>query len=234
MNGFPLSDPYEVGMLDVGSGHRLHWEVSGNPDGKPAVVLHGGPGTGLSPGFRRWFDPALYKVVLYDQRNCGQSTPHASEPEVDLSSNTTAALIDDCERIRSHLGIDRWLVWGGSWGTTLGLAYAEAHPERVTEMILVSIVTTTRHEVEWVTRAMGRVFPRGVGRASAPSSPRPIATATCQRPTAACCTTTTQRSVSGRHRRGAPGRTPMSPRTPGTNRIRASRILGTACASPGS
>ncbi len=159
MNGFPVTEPYEDGMLDVGDGHHLHWEVSGNPDGKPAVVLHGGPGTGSSPGFRRWFDPAVYRVVLFDQRNCGQSTPHASEPDVDLSTNTTADLIDDCERIRSHLGIDRWLVWGGSWGSTLGLAYAQAHPERVTEMILVSIVTTTRHEVEWVTRAMGRVFP---------------------------------------------------------------------------
>jgi proline iminopeptidase len=159
MNGFPVTEPYEVGMLDVGSGHRLHWELSGNPDGKPAVVLHGGPGSGSSRGFRRWFDPAVYKVVLFDQRNCGQSTPHASEPDVDLSTNTTSDLIDDCERIRSHLGIDRWLVWGGSWGSTLGLAYAEAHPEHVTEMVLVSVVTTTRHEVEWVTRAMGRVFP---------------------------------------------------------------------------
>ncbi len=146
-------------MLDVGSGHRLYWEVSGNPDGKPAVVLHGGPGSGSSPGFRRWFDPAAYKVVQFDQRNCGRSTPHASEPDIDLSTNTTADLIEDCERIRTHLGIDRWLVWGGSWGSTLGLAYGEAHPERVSEMILVGVGTTTRREVEWITRAMGQVFP---------------------------------------------------------------------------
>jgi len=159
MERFPAIEPYEVGTLDVGSGHRLAWEVSGNPEGKPAVVLHGGPGSGSSPGFRRWFDPAAYRIVQFDQRNCGRSTPHASEPEIDLSTNTTSHLIDDCERIRCHLGIERWLVWGGSWGTTLGLAYGQAHRDRVTEMILVSVGTTTRREVEWVTRAMGRVFP---------------------------------------------------------------------------
>jgi proline iminopeptidase len=105
------------------------------------------------------FDPAAYRVVQFDQRNCGRSTPHASEFTVDLATNTTAALVDDCERIRSHLGIDRWLVWGGSWGTTLGLTYAQAHPDCVTEMVLVSVVGTTRREVDWVTRAMGRIFP---------------------------------------------------------------------------
>jgi proline iminopeptidase len=108
---------------------------------------------------RRLFDPSTYRIVLFDQRNCGRSTPHASEPEVDLSTNTTAHLVEDCERMREHLGIDRWLVWGGSWGTTLGLAYTEAHLDRVTELILVSVVTTTRREVEWITREMGRVFP---------------------------------------------------------------------------
>ena len=159
MKPFPEIEPYDAGMLDVGDGHRLYWEVSGNPDGKPAVVLHGGPGSGSSPAFRRMFDPAAYRVVQFDQRNCGRSTPHASEFGVDLSTNTTAELVDDCERIRSHLGIDRWLVWGGSWGTTLGLAYAQAHPERVTEMVLVSVVGTTHREVDWVTRAMGRIFP---------------------------------------------------------------------------
>jgi proline iminopeptidase len=159
VNVFPEIEPYEVGMLDVGDGHRLYWEVSGNPAGAPAVVLHGGPGSGSSPGMRRMFDPAAYRIVQFDQRNCGRSTPHASEPEVDLSTNTTAELIDDCERIRLQLGIDRWLVWGGSWGSTLGLAYAESHPERVTAMMLVSVTNTTHGEVEWVTRSMGRVFP---------------------------------------------------------------------------
>ncbi len=159
MHRFPEIEPYDSGMLDVGAGHQIYWETCGNPSGKPAVVLHGGPGSGCSAGMRRLFDPAAYRIVLFDQRNCGRSTPHASEPDVDLSTNTTAHLVGDCERIREHLGIDRWLVWGGSWGTTLGLAYAEAHPDRVTELILVSVVTTTRREVEWITRAMGRVFP---------------------------------------------------------------------------
>jgi proline iminopeptidase len=156
---FTETEPYDTGMLDVGDGHRLYWETCGSPDGKPAVVLHGGPGSGCSTGMRSLFDPADYRIVLFDQRNCGRSTPHASDPSVDLSTNTTSALIGDCERLRDHLGIDRWLVWGGSWGTTLGLAYAQAYPDRVTELILVSVVTTTKREVEWVTRDMGRVFP---------------------------------------------------------------------------
>ncbi len=164
MSRFAELEPFDVGMFDVGDGHRLYWEISGNPDGKPAVVLHGGPGSGSSPSFRRMFDPAAYKVVQFDQRNCGHSTPHASEADVDLSTNTTAALIEDCEQIRIHLGIDRWLVLGGSWGTTLGLAYAQAHPERVTEMILASVTTTTRREVEWITRSMGRIFPEAWAR----------------------------------------------------------------------
>jgi len=156
---FPVIEPYDGGMLDVGDGHRIAWEVSGRSDGKPAVVLHGGPGSGSAPWMRRMFDPDAYCIVLFDQRNCGRSTPHASEPDVDLSANTTHHLIADCEQLRVCLGIERWLVWGGSWGTTLGLAYAEAHPERVSELVLVSVGTTTHREVEWVTRAMGRVFP---------------------------------------------------------------------------
>jgi len=156
---FPAIEPYDGGMLDVGDGHRIAWEVSGRSDGKPAVVLHGGPGSGSAPWMRRMFDPDAYCIVLFDQRNCGRSTPHASEPDVDLSANTTHHLIADCEQLRVCLGIERWLVWGGSWGTTLGLAYAEAHPERVSELVLVSVGTTTHREVEWVTRAMGRVFP---------------------------------------------------------------------------
>jgi proline iminopeptidase len=164
MKPLPEIDPYEVGMLDVGDGHRLYWEVSGNPDGKPAVVLHGGPGSGSSPTFRRMFDPASYKVVQFDQRNCGHSSPHASEPQIDLSTNTTANLLEDCERIRLRLGIDRWLVWGGSWGTALSLAYAQTYPARVTEMILVSVVNTTHRQVEWITRSMGRIFPEEFAR----------------------------------------------------------------------
>jgi proline iminopeptidase len=122
-------------------------------------VLHGGPGSGCNPGWRRYFDPMAYRVVLFDQRGCGRSVPHAGDVSVDLAANTTLHLIADIERLRWQLGIERWLVFGGSWGSTLGLAYAEAYPKRVSEMVLFSIVTTTRGEVEWVTRAMRRLFP---------------------------------------------------------------------------
>jgi proline iminopeptidase len=158
--GAPPVEPYASGMLDVGDGHSLHWEQLGNPDGKPAVMLHGGPGAGCTPGMRRAFDPERYRVVLFDQRNSGRSRPYAGDPAVDLSANTTPHLVADLERLREHLGIDRWLVWGGSWGVTLAFAYAEAFPERVTEMVLVAITTGSRREVEWMTRDMGRVFPR--------------------------------------------------------------------------
>ncbi len=155
----PITEPHTSGMLDVGDGHHIHWETSGAPDGKPAVLLHGGPGGGASPRHRRLFDPEKYRIVQFDQRNCGRSTPSAADPEVDLSANTTAHLIADIEQLRTHLEIDRWLVWGGSWGTTLGLAYTEAHPAAVTELLLASVVTTSTAEVEWVTRAMRRIFP---------------------------------------------------------------------------
>ncbi len=156
---YPEIEPYEHGMLDVGDGNLVYWETCGNPDGKPAVVLHGGPGSGCTPGWRRYFDPGAYRIVLFDQRGCGRSTPHASDPAVDLSTNTTHHLRVDMERLRRHLDIDRWLVFGGSWGSTLGLAYAERHPERVSEIVLFSIGTTARREVEWITRDVGRIFP---------------------------------------------------------------------------
>lgn len=126
-----ITDPIDEGTLDVGDGHSIHWEVAGDPEGKPAVLLHGGPGSGSSPRMRQMFDPSRHLIVQFDQRGCGRSTPSASQPVVDLSANTTPALVADIERLRVHLGIDRWLVWGGSWGTTLGLAYAEAHPDSV-------------------------------------------------------------------------------------------------------
>jgi proline iminopeptidase len=156
---YPEIEPNDRGMLDVGDGNLVYWETCGNPDGKPAVVLHGGPGSGCTPGWRRYFDPGAYRIVLFDQRGCGRSTPHAADPNVDLAANTTQHLITDIELLRRHLGIERWLVFGGSWGSTLGLAYAQAHPERVSQIVLFSIATTTRREVEWVTRDMGRIFP---------------------------------------------------------------------------
>jgi proline iminopeptidase len=156
---YPITDPYSSGRLKVGDGHEVHWEVAGNPDGKPAVLLHGGPGSGSSPRHRGMFNPDRYMIVQFDQRNCGRSTPNAGEAHVDLSTNTTQHLIADIERLRTTLDIDRWLVWGGSWGTTLGLAYAQTHPGSVTELLLGSVVTTTSSEVDWLTRAMGRIFP---------------------------------------------------------------------------
>src|SRR3954452_1459580 len=128
--------PYETGMLDAGDGHRLYWEGCGNPAGRPAVVLHGGPGSGCTPGLRRLFDPDAWRLILFDQRGCGRSTPHASAPIADLSTNTTWHLLADIERLRARLGIERWVVFGGSWGSTLALAYAEANPERVTGLLL--------------------------------------------------------------------------------------------------
>ncbi|GAA4726398.1 prolyl aminopeptidase [Phytohabitans rumicis] len=154
-----MTEPYDSGMLDVGDGNLVYWETCGNPDGKPAVVLHGGPGSGCSPYWRRFFDPAAYRVVLFDQRGCGRSTPSAGDPATDLSVNTTHHLIGDIELLRRHLGVDRWLVFGGSWGSTLGTAYAQRHPERVSQLVLFSVAVTTRRNVEWITRAMGRIFP---------------------------------------------------------------------------
>jgi proline iminopeptidase len=156
---YPPIEPFATGMLEVGDGQRIYWEASGNPHGKPAVALHGGPGSGSTPGRRRWLDPARYWLIQFDQRGCGNSTPHASDLSTDLSANTTHHLIRDIERLREHLGIERWLVWGGSWGVTLGLAYAERFPRRVSEMVLVSITMTRRSDVEWLTRTVGRYFP---------------------------------------------------------------------------
>src|SRR3990170_2910374 len=149
---YPGSEPYEHGMLEVGDGNLVYWETCGNPRGKPAVVLHGGPGSGCSPQLRRFFDPGAYRVVLFDQRGCGRSMPHASAPDTDLASNNTANLIADIELLRQHLAIDRWLVLGGSWGSTLALAYAETHPNRVTEMILFGVTTGRRKEFDWLFR----------------------------------------------------------------------------------
>jgi proline iminopeptidase len=156
---YPRSEPYDSGMLEVGDSNRVYWEVCGNAAGKPAVVLHGGPGSGCTAWLRRLFDPDAYRIVLFDQRNCGRSTPHASDPDIDLGANTTHHLMADIEQLRAHLGVERWLVFGGSWGSTLALAYAERHPEHVSEIVLTGVATTTRAEIEWITRGLGRFFP---------------------------------------------------------------------------
>jgi len=157
---YPGIEPYESGLLDVGAGHSLYWETVGNPDGAPAVWLHGGPGSGSAPGSRRLFDPAAYRAVLFDQRGCGRSRPLADSATADLSTNTIQHLIADIELLRSQLGIERWVVSGGSWGVTLALAYAQRHPERVAAMVLAAVTSGTRRETEWITRDMRRVFPR--------------------------------------------------------------------------
>ena len=141
---YPGIEPYDRGFLQVSPLHTLYYEQSGNPDGKPVVFLHGGPGGGTSPKCRCFFDPAVYRIVLFDQRGCGQSTPHA-----ELADNTTWDLVADIERVREHLGIDRWQVFGGSWGSTLSLAYAQTHPDKVTELVLRGIFMLRRRELEW-------------------------------------------------------------------------------------
>jgi proline iminopeptidase len=141
---YPPIEPFRNGLFDVGDGHRVYWELCGNPNGKPAVFLHGGPGAGCSPDHRRLFDPDRYGVLLFDQRGCGRSTPHAS-----IEANTTWHLVSDIEKLREFVGVEQWLVFGGSWGSALALAYAETHPDRVTELILRGIFTVRREELLW-------------------------------------------------------------------------------------
>jgi len=156
---YPPLEPYDSGMLDVGDGNAIYYEQSGNPQGKPAVFLHGGPGGGGGTDRRRFFDPERYRIICLDQRNCGRSTPNAAEG-ADLSTNTTWHLVGDLERLREHLGVERWLVFGGSWGSTLALAYAQAHPERVSELVLRGIFTLRRSELDWYYNGgASHVFP---------------------------------------------------------------------------
>jgi proline iminopeptidase len=157
---YPEIEPYAQGMLGVPGGDLVYWEVCGDPGGKPAVVLHGGPGSGCTPWHRRLFDPAAYRIVLFDQRGCGRSRPHASSPETQLSGNTTGNLIADIELLRMHLNVERWLVFGGSWGSALALAYAERFPTHVTELILFGVTTGRREEFDWLFRdGLGAFFP---------------------------------------------------------------------------
>jgi proline iminopeptidase len=151
--------PYDQGLLDVGDGNLVYWETRGNPDGKPAAIVHGGPGSGLEGSTGRSFDQERYRVVIFDQRGCGRSTPHASDAATDMSVNTTEHLLRDMELLREHLGIERWLLYGGSWGSTLILAYAERHPERVSEIVIPSVTVTRRADVDWLYRGVGRFFP---------------------------------------------------------------------------
>jgi proline iminopeptidase len=156
---YPEIEPYDHGRLDVGDGNRVYWETCGNPHGKPALVLHGGPGSGATPFFRRLFDPAAYRIVALDQRGCGRSTPPASAVETDMSVNTTAHLLADLDLLRRHLVIERWLVWGVSWGSVLALRYAQTRPGAVTELVLTGVATGSGAEVDLLTRGLGTIFP---------------------------------------------------------------------------
>lgn len=161
---YPEIEPFETGFLDTGDGHRVYWERVGTKGAKPAVFLHGGPGGTISPTQRRLFDPALYDVILFDQRGCGKSTPHAS-----LEANTTWHLVADIERLRNMIGAEKWLVFGGSWGSTLALAYAETYPTRVSELVLRGIYTLTRAELDWYYQfGVSEMFPDKWERFQAP------------------------------------------------------------------
>ncbi|WP_091752918.1 prolyl aminopeptidase [Methylobacterium sp. ap11] len=161
---YPPIEPYESGALDVGDGHMVYYERVGTRGGKPAVFLHGGPGGGINPIYRRLFDPSRYDVLLFDQRGCGRSTPYAS-----LDANTTWHLVADMERLRQHMGVERWLVLGGSWGSTLAMAYAQTHPKRVSELILRGVYTLTRAELDWYYQfGVSEIFPEKWERFIAP------------------------------------------------------------------
>jgi proline iminopeptidase len=154
---YPEIQPYQTGMLDVGDGHNLYWELSGNPDGKPVVFLHGGPGGGSSPEHRRQFNPEKYKILVFDQRGCGKSTPYA-----ELDHNTTWDLVQDIEKLRTEVAkVDKWQVFGGSWGSTLAITYAETYPERVTELVLRGIFLFDQYEIDWMYKPGGasQIYP---------------------------------------------------------------------------
>jgi proline iminopeptidase len=164
---FPEIEPFDSGHLAVDGLHSVYYEQCGNPRGKPALFVHGGPGGGASVVHRRFWDPAAYRIILFDQRGCGRSTPHA-----ELRSNTTWHLIDDMERIREHLGIETWQLFGGSWGSTLSLAYAQRHPERVTEMVLRGIFLLRQREIDWYYQeGASRIFPESWAKYLEPIPP---------------------------------------------------------------
>lgn len=149
----------EDGLLDVGQGNRISWEARGNPDGRPVLVVHGGPGSGRPRGAHKGFDPDVFRIVLFDQRGCGDSEPHAADPATDMAHNTTEHLIADMEALRAHLNIERWLLYGGSWASTLILAYAQRHPARVSGIVLVGVTMTRPQEIDWLYHGLRLMLP---------------------------------------------------------------------------
>ena len=163
---YPVIEPYKTGYLDLDGLHQMYWEASGNPQGVPVVALHGGPGAGMSSAVRRFFDPSHYRIILYDQRGAGKSLPHG-----ELRDNTTPHLIADLEKLRAYLGVDQWYIFGGSWGTTLGIAYAEAHPAPCLGLILRGIFLCRRSEFEWFLWGVQTFFPDEFRKLVAPLKP---------------------------------------------------------------
>lgn len=164
---YPEIEPYETGYLNLDGLHQMYWEESGNPEGVPVVALHGGPGAGTSPFLRRFFDPSYYRIILYDQRGAGKSLPHG-----ELKENTTPHLIADMEKLRGHLGIQQWYVFGGSWGTTLGIAYAEAYPEQCLGLVLRGIFLCRKSEIEWFLWGARTFFPEEFRKLISPLAPK--------------------------------------------------------------
>lgn len=170
----PPLEPFAHGMLPVAHDNEIYWETSGNPDGEPLIYLHGGPGGGLGAGgYRRRADPSRYLIVGIDQRGCGRSRPLVTDDVANLRHNTTQALISDIEAVREHLGVERWVLQGVSWGSTLALAYAQANPDRVRAIVLVAVTTSSRDEIEWITNGVGRIFPEAWQRFADASGQRP-------------------------------------------------------------
>ena len=156
---FPEAPVYDGGLLDVGDGNAIHWEVRGNPSGQPALIVHGGPGSGRPRGAHKSFDPRLFRIISFDQRGCGDSVPSAADPTTDMTFNTTDHLLADMEALREHLGIDRWLIYGGSWASTLILAYAQRHPDKVHGIVLVGITLTRPQEIDWLYHGLRLLLP---------------------------------------------------------------------------
>jgi proline iminopeptidase len=170
---FPAVEPSTTGMLPVSHGNEIYWEISGNPQGRPALYVHGGPGGYMRDGYRRIFDPDRYRIIGFDQRGCGRSRPLATADLTTLHTNTTSHLIADIEALRVHLGVDRWLLYGASWGTCLALSYAQTFPDRISEILLAAVALPTPGYVEWITDTVGRIFPEQWERFERASQRRP-------------------------------------------------------------
>lgn len=226
-------EPYIHGLMDVGAGHQIYWECHGNPTGRPAVYFHGGPGSGFSRWIPQLFDLHTYRVLLFDQRGCGRSRPLANTAAADLRANTTHHLIADVERLRVHLGIEQWTILGLSWGTTLGLAYAQLHPQRVAAAVFGLVTTTSSREVAWITEGVGRIFPREWERFAA-AVPEYLRSRPLVAPTLNCSSTPIRKSWHAQPKSGAHGKTPTSRSLPVINQTPATRIPHSACSLPGS